>query len=174
MIIIDHLYVLANESMPGIYKIGCSGNPVARAFQLSSPPGVPTPFYIVGTFHHPSAQAYERDVHKELHVHRVSKQREFFCGLGLDQMLAKIVNVGDLHYENYEFFLDRIDAIWTDPVGGPRVRQHLKQLGIHNPETYNEDHFKALMQVLNHIMYGDDLFKEHGQNRDENDGDGES
>ncbi|MGF6636521.1 GIY-YIG nuclease family protein [Paraburkholderia sp. MM6662-R1] len=161
MIIIDHVYVMANESMPGIYKIGCSNNPARRAFELSSPAGVPTPFYLVGTFYHPSAQAYERHVHKELYVHRVSKQREFFCGLGLDQMLAKIVKVGNLHYKNYKFCLDRIDAIWTDPIGGPRIRQHLKQLGISNPEAYNDAHFDALVQVLNHIIYEDDLFKKY-------------
>ena len=63
--------------------------------------------------------------------------------------------------------------LYGQTLGGPRIRQHLKQLGIHNPETYNEDHFNALMRVLNHIMYGHDLFKEHGQNRDENDGEGE-
>jgi hypothetical protein len=166
MIVIDYLYVMGNPSMPGIYKIGSSGNPAKRAFELSSPVGVPTPFFVVGTFHHRSAQAYEREVHKELGAHRVSERREFFWGLGLDQMLAKIVNVGNLHYADYKFCLDRFDAIWTDPVGGHRIRQHLKQLGINNPETYNRDHFEALMRVLNHTMWGDDLFADIGDQED--------
>jgi hypothetical protein len=166
LIVIDNLYVMGNASMPGIYKIGSSGNPPKRAFELSASTGVPTPFYIVGTFHHRAAQNFERDVHKELDAHRLSDRREFFWGLGLDQMLAKIANVGNQHYAGYEFFLDRIDAIWTDPVGGPRIRQHLKQLGIHNPENNNEDHFAALMRVLNHTMWGDDLFADVGDQKD--------
>lgn len=45
-----YLYVLINESMEGIVKIGyTTRSPRLRASELSSPTGVPTPFISVYT-----------------------------------------------------------------------------------------------------------------------------
>lgn len=42
------VYVLENESMPGVYKIGMTtSTPEKRAKDISSSTGVPTPFIVV-------------------------------------------------------------------------------------------------------------------------------
>ena len=46
------VYVLSNEFMPGIYKIGMTTtSPATRAKELSSATGVPAPFKIEAAYH---------------------------------------------------------------------------------------------------------------------------
>lgn len=73
------VYVLSNESMPGLFKVGMtSDSPEARARDLSRATGVPTPFKIEKSFHVKNPAQVERSVHEDLAAHRVSGNREFF------------------------------------------------------------------------------------------------
>lgn len=73
------IYVLQNDSMPGIYKVGMTKNePEARAREISCTTGVPTPFKVLAAFHSNNPRADERMVHEAYNSCRVSNNREFF------------------------------------------------------------------------------------------------
>ncbi|MGK5049504.1 GIY-YIG nuclease family protein [Janthinobacterium sp. GB4P2] len=73
------VYVLANESMPSIYKIGFTLNhPKARMEQLSSATACPTPFEMVACFGVASPREVEAEIHQRLIRYRVNAAREFF------------------------------------------------------------------------------------------------
>lgn len=75
------VYILGNESMPDIFKIGCSErSPHARADELSKPTGVPTPFQVLCYIEVEDFQAVERNMHKWFDEYRVNPSREFFHG----------------------------------------------------------------------------------------------
>lgn len=76
------VYIMKNESMPGLYKIGYSAAPKVRAAGLSAASGVPTPFEVI---HHidcmteRQARRAEASVHFILEYSRVTTNREFFA-----------------------------------------------------------------------------------------------
>lgn len=73
------IYVLSNESMPNIYKIGMTSvSPLERAKALSSSSGVPTPFKVEHYFHVKDMSTAEAAVHSYLSEYRVNNKREFF------------------------------------------------------------------------------------------------
>jgi hypothetical protein len=74
------VYVLTNASMPGLVKIGFTMlTAEARARELSSHTGVPTPFKVAwATERIPNPQAVERRVHDRLVSLRTNSGREFF------------------------------------------------------------------------------------------------
>lgn len=72
------IYVLRNESMPGILKIGkTTRTPGERASELFTT-GVPTPFEIVTAIFTKYLDETENDIHNHLAEFRVSGNREFF------------------------------------------------------------------------------------------------
>ena len=74
------VYVLTNQSMPGLVKIGrTAGTPAARARELSRSTGVPTPFEVAYAFECGDAISAEKAAHDILVRHRVSGRREFFA-----------------------------------------------------------------------------------------------
>lgn len=73
------IYVLSNESMPGVYKIGMTRNsPDARAKEISTSTGVPQPFKVVAAFHSKNPAKDEKIIHEAWSKERVSPNREFF------------------------------------------------------------------------------------------------
>lgn len=73
------IYVLTNEAMPGIVKIGLTTrNPKDRAGELSSSSGVPLPFVVAWARAVSDCAAVESSVHRMLHDRRVSGRREAF------------------------------------------------------------------------------------------------
>lgn len=73
------VYVLGNECMPGIYKIGFTTNhPQVRANQLSASTSCPTPFEIYACVGAESPEKMERDIHERLSNFRINDSREFF------------------------------------------------------------------------------------------------
>jgi DNA-binding MarR family transcriptional regulator len=74
-----YIYVLANPSTGGIVKIGKTRqNPSQRARELSSAPGVPTPFIVVYQAYFHNCDQAELFVHSRLKDLRISNNREFF------------------------------------------------------------------------------------------------
>ena len=72
------VYILINESLPGLIKIGYTDRrPDDRAIELHTT-GVPTPFKIAFCFQHMDARRVEQKIHSELGTYRVSSDREFF------------------------------------------------------------------------------------------------
>jgi hypothetical protein len=81
------VYILANESMPGIYKIGLTDrSPALRALELSKSTSAPTSFDVVCYGEYDDAKDVERDMHDHFGARRVSDNREFFRGPIADMM----------------------------------------------------------------------------------------
>lgn len=73
------VYVLGNEAMPGIFKLGMtSKSPYLRAKELSSATGVPSPFVVLCYGEFENARAKEQACHEQLSEYRWSDNREFF------------------------------------------------------------------------------------------------
>ena len=75
------VYILTNESMPGIVKIGYTSDrvgPQERAKQLSSGTGVPTPYKDEFAFRCFNGEVLEKNIHEELSGVRVNSKREHF------------------------------------------------------------------------------------------------
>jgi hypothetical protein len=73
-----YVYVLTNESMPGIVKIGRTTRDVSRRAEELWQSGVPTPFKVHGFVLSPNCHELEATVHGSLAGHRVHPGREFF------------------------------------------------------------------------------------------------
>jgi len=83
-----YVYILTNECMLGLVKIGRTVNPVEfRAEQLFTS-GVPAPFKVYGEYLCPDCVRGEADAHTSLAAFRVSPMREFFT---CDPMAAEDV-----------------------------------------------------------------------------------
>lgn len=77
------VYVLANQAMKGIYKVGFTErDPFVRCEELSRATSVPAAFDLVCFAEYENAQARERIIHRDLAKWRMSQNREFFrCDL---------------------------------------------------------------------------------------------
>lgn len=96
-----YVYILTNESMPGLVKIGKTTRcPDGRALELDTT-GVPTPFKVVHYVFAPDCHALERYVHELMPDLRVRDSREFFRA---DTSLA-IGLLDDAHRDTVEKWL---------------------------------------------------------------------
>ena len=72
------IYVLSNESMPGLLKIGYTNHsPEDKASMTSRSKGVPTPFKVGYSFKCNEGEFFEYEIHKELDSYRLNDDREF-------------------------------------------------------------------------------------------------
>lgn len=79
-----YVYVLTNESMPGLLKIGRTIRCVdGRANELYQT-GVPTPFKVIFSILSPDCEALEDLAHKKFAKFRVNPAREFFSASASD------------------------------------------------------------------------------------------
>lgn len=82
------IYVLTNETMPGIVKIGKTKRmPSDRSAELYTT-GVAMPFRLVFAILVDDVDTFERDIHEELEGRRVNPSREFFRTEGGEAILA--------------------------------------------------------------------------------------
>jgi hypothetical protein len=73
------VYLLSNEAMPDIYKIGFSDrSPHQRALELSASTSCPVPFSVVCYVEVQSPVSVERWFHESFKELRVNQSREFF------------------------------------------------------------------------------------------------
>lgn len=72
------VYILKNECMPGIVKVGRTNRTaMERANELFTT-GVPVPFEVVFAIYSADVVAFEAEVHAELQQYRIVGNREFF------------------------------------------------------------------------------------------------
>lgn len=72
------VYLLANHSMPGLYKVGMTQrSPHLRAEQLAST-GVPHPFQVLCYIETDRMEWVERGLHDAMFDFRANSRREFF------------------------------------------------------------------------------------------------
>lgn len=73
------VYVMGNDSMPGLYKIGyTTRSPLQRARELGAATSVPTKFSVLMYAETGQCCTVEKCVHSFLSSKRVSDNREFF------------------------------------------------------------------------------------------------
>ena len=83
------VYILGNQAMPGIYKVGTTKfSPRRRAEELSRGTGVPHEYEVFYYVELDNAALWEKAVHLQLADRRVSEQREFFKGPLIDIIKA--------------------------------------------------------------------------------------
>lgn len=89
------VYVLSNESQPGMYKIGYTSHDDVdkRVKQLSRSTSVATPFTLEWAFRCFNAERLEGEVHKKLQGYRISKDREFFA-ISLNEAKETVEDLG--------------------------------------------------------------------------------
>ena len=88
------VYVLENETLPGLLKIGYTKlTPDERAKQISNATGVPLPYKVAWAFRCFNGELLEGEVHHALRKYRVNNQREFFQ-VGLDEAKQTIESIG--------------------------------------------------------------------------------
>jgi hypothetical protein len=85
MAIYGFVYLLSNESMPDIYKIGFTyKSPMMRAIELSSNTSTPIEFNVIMYIEIENPKHYEKVLHEIFHKNRISDNREFFKFTTLD------------------------------------------------------------------------------------------
>jgi hypothetical protein len=85
----EYVYILVNQSIPGMVKIGMTTSTVEeRAKQINTATGVPTPWIPVFKFRCYGSRYLEHDVHQYLAKHRVNAHREMF---DIDALTAQSV-----------------------------------------------------------------------------------
>ncbi|QGU87054.1 GIY-YIG nuclease family protein [Erwinia sorbitola] len=77
------VYILSNDYMPDVYKIGMTTNePELRANQISQGTGIPFPFAVHAAYYSEKPHHHESIIHDLLKQYRISSNREFFhCSL---------------------------------------------------------------------------------------------
>jgi len=94
------IYVLTNECMPGLVKVGKTKRlPTDRSSELFTT-GVATPFQVKFALFVEDMDAFEKDVHAELADIRVNSSREFFS-IESDDVIVRILKLfaRDFQYE---------------------------------------------------------------------------
>lgn len=94
------VYVLGNDSMSGIYKIGRTEKaPMERMDQLSAATACPTPFWLAMFAQVKSPFICERAIHEILSEARVNRSREFFK-IDLDSISIAVSEgcCGEIHW----------------------------------------------------------------------------
>jgi hypothetical protein len=72
------VYIITNESMPGLIKIGRTNSDLAERIRALYQTGVPLPFELYYACEVNDSQNVERKLHDAFDDHRLSKNREFF------------------------------------------------------------------------------------------------
>lgn len=75
----QYVYILTNETMPGLVKIGYTKNdPSTRAKQINAATGVAMDFNVEWAYPCYNGLDLEQEVHRYLESFRLNKNREFF------------------------------------------------------------------------------------------------
>ena len=99
-----YVYVLSNESMPGIYKIGCtSRTPYDRAKDLYTT-GVPSRFVVEYFLYIDNYQYIEKLIHKRLHNYKLNKE---FFKYDLIKCIVELKEIAKQHSSYKERYRDQ-------------------------------------------------------------------
>jgi hypothetical protein len=123
------VYVLTNESMPGLIKIGRTNTDLAARIRGLYQTGVPLPFELYFACEVQDSVFVEAQLHEAFGDHRVSKNREFFklaperARAALSLAKIREVRLGDEIFETPE---DKAEV----EAAKRRTRFQLSMLGI--------------------------------------------
>lgn len=121
-----YVYILTNEAMPDLIKIGyTSRTPEERADELYTT-GVPHPFKVIHKHPCDFPDILERRMHKKLHPFRVNTDREFFRYPADDafQLLQKLQGNQSGNWRKWTSqFLSRFKKIGGSVSESPILKQ---------------------------------------------------
>lgn len=150
------IYILINEAMPGIVKVGrTKGEPTNRANQLSSATGVPEKFSIFREYAVVDCNEAESFAHRILErvFGRPNSKREFFLGASTE--------VAALLDEALQPYLIRDDQfIKNNSFVGPMLKLERKEFTFAKIEF--EEVFKSLPPTKENILSNSSLQKAAG------------
>lgn len=143
------IYVLVNEVMPGLVKIGRTTDSVeSRVAQLSSHSGVPLPFECYFAAEVKDAARIEKTLHQLFSEQRVNPKREFFrvdpekivLAVGIGEFKEILPGTPDIDKEEQ-------DALEKTKARRPRLR--LEAIGIKPGDTlyFSRDEAKTALVV---------------------------
>lgn len=117
------VYILSNDAMPGVYKIGFTDRaPMARCQELSGSTSVPVAFDIVAYAEVEDASGVENSIHSEFEGYRIAKNREFFrltlqmLEQVIDELVAYSINFIEcekLHFIRFEEEKNKPSYKWS-------------------------------------------------------------
>lgn len=132
------VYILSNEAMPGIFKIGMTtSSPEVRAREVSQGTGVPMPYVVEHAFHSYQPRQDESEIHELLGEYRLNPNREFFkCEI--DIILDAIAEQGLINRDtSVESLADNCEVITFQKKGKLNLCELFEDIGI---STFG-DHF---------------------------------
>jgi len=94
---VQYIYILSNETMPGLVKVGFTKNkPTDRAKQINAATGVALDFKVEWQYPCFNAHALEGEIHAYLEFNgfRVNKKKEFF-NISVEQARSVIERIGE-------------------------------------------------------------------------------
>lgn len=101
------VYILVNEAMPGLVKIGKTKRmPTERSIELFTT-GVPQPFVVKFALFTGDMNRLESDIHYELSDCRVSSSREFFR-IGEDEAIKSLIGVFLMDFDSEIVYSDYV------------------------------------------------------------------
>ncbi len=154
------VYVLTNEAMPGLVKIGITTDTVeARLTQLSSPSGVPLPFECHFAAEVEDSKQIEKILHQLFAEHRINPRREFFR---LDKEKAVLaISIGkfkEITPGKAEVEPGALEALEKAKAKRPKLR--LDKIGI-NPRDVltlsRDESIQAIVAPNNKLQYDGEL-----------------
>lgn len=173
-----YVYVLRNESLTGLLKIGSTTfGAEKRAKQLSNTTAIPTPFIVAYEIYVSHHEEFEKTIHKKLSQYRVNPKREFF-----EVSIEKVIEVINSEKENpYYKAEDKYTAIeilpkliakystYIDPdIVSARIYQEMDRVYFeYTKYEYIADYLKNqtirridLGFIINDVDIDDKTFKE--------------
>lgn len=154
------VYVLTNEAMPGIVKIGLTTDSVvSRLSDLNSHSGVPLPFECYFAAEVDSCSRIERILHQLFSEHRINPRREFFRVDPEKVVLAiSIGSFQDVTPGGVIAESDDREALAKEKARRPNIK--LSALGILSGETLNfarDETVTAQVAPDNKVIYNGEL-----------------
>jgi hypothetical protein len=126
------VYVLTNEAMPGLVKIGRTSDSIeARISQLSNCSGVPLRFECYYAAQVDDAERIEKTLHQLFADHRISKKREFFR-IDAEKVVVAISLANPIEVTPGVIPIDEEEEVALAKAKARRPRLRLSALGI-NP-----------------------------------------
>lgn len=153
------VYILTNEAMPGLVKVGRTEDLSTRIASLNSSTGVPLPFECYFAAEVEDCVKLEKILHQLFSENRINPKREFFKVEPERVILA--ISIGKFNEVKPGLpFVDKEEQIALDKIKSRRPRIKLEALGIKSGDmlTFSRDeNITAVVSEGGKIIYKDEV-----------------
>jgi len=150
------IYVLVNEAMPGLVKIGCTSNLRMRMDDLYTT-GVPLPFDCFFAAEVEDARALEKKLHFIFEGERVNPGREYFRTD--PERVVRAISIGMYQQvvPDDATMIASAEVAAAERARAKRSRINLRKIGIYSGETLVFSRSSSITCVVsenNRVLYG--------------------